>query len=84
MAISTSQFSVGTTRSLIVADDLFPESVNFHSASGTIYIGGADVTTSNGYRLDNGDKLTLDNHDNPIYAVTSSGTATLYVLVISK
>ena len=84
MTISTVQHSIGTTRSVIVADDLFPESVYLHSASGTLYIGGADVTTANGYRLDNGDKLTLDNHDNPIYAVTSSGTATLYVLVVTK
>ena len=84
MTIKTTQFSVTTTPAVIVADDLFPEAVYLHSASGTLYIGGSDVTTSNGYRLDNGDKLTLDNHDNPIYAVTSSGTATLYCLVVSK
>ena len=84
MTIATSQLSIGTTRSVVVADDLFPEAVYLHSASGTIYVGGADVTTANGYRMDNGDKLTIDNHDNPIYAITSSGTATLYVMVISK
>ena len=84
MTIKTTQFSVTTTPAVIVADDLFPEAVYLHSASGTLYIGGSDVTTSNGYRLDNGDKLTLDNHDNPIYAVTASGTATLYCLVVSK
>ena len=84
MTIKTTQFSVTTTPAVIVADDLFPEAVYLHSASGTLYIGGSDVTTSNGYRLDNGDKLTLDNHDNPIYAVTSSGTAILYCLVVSK
>jgi hypothetical protein len=84
MTISTSQLSIGTTRSVVVADDLFPESVHLHSASGTLYIGGSDVTAANGFRLDNGDKVTIDNHDNPIYAITSSGTSTLYVLVISK
>ena len=84
MTITSAQLSIGTTRSVVVADDLFPEQVHLHSSSGTLYIGGADVTTANGYRLDNGDKVIIDNHDNPIYAITSSGTATLYVLVISK
>ena len=52
-----------------------------HSASGALYIGGADLSLANGYRLDNGDKLTLRVGDHSaLYAMTSSGTATLYVL----
>ena len=84
MTISSAQYNVGTTRSVVVADDLFPEEVHLHSSSGTLYIGGPDVTAANGYRLDNGDKVVLQNHDNPVYAITSSGTSTLGVLVIQK
>jgi hypothetical protein len=84
MTISSAQYSVGTTRSVVIADDLFPEEVHFHSGSGTVYIGGADVTVANGYRMDNGDKVVLQNHDNPVYAITSSGTAILYVLIVQK
>jgi hypothetical protein len=55
--------------------------VYLHSASGTLYIGGADLTTANGYKLDNGDKLTMMVGDQEaLYAITTSGTATLYVL----
>jgi hypothetical protein len=84
MTISSAQYTIGTTRSVIIADDLFPEEVHLHSGSGTIYVGGADVTAANGYRMDNGDKVVLQNHDNPVYAITSSGTAILYVLIVQK
>ena len=67
-----------------MANDLAAEEVHFHSGSGTLYIGGADVTAANGYRLDNGDKVVIQNHSNAIYAITSAGTATLYTLVIQK
>jgi hypothetical protein len=84
MTISSAQYTITTTRSVVVADDLFPEEVHLHSSSGTLYIGGADLTAANGYRLDNGDKVVLQNHDNPVYAITSSGTSTLGVLIVQK
>jgi hypothetical protein len=84
MPISSSQTSVGTTATLLVASDAQAEQVNFHSSSGIIYIGASDVTSSTGYKMDNGDKVVLQNHETPIYGITSSGTATMSVLVISK
>jgi hypothetical protein len=42
------------------------------------------VTTDNGYRLDSGDQIVLDNHTNPIHAVATSGNHVVYVLVIQK
>jgi hypothetical protein len=68
----------------VVAEDNAAEEVHFHSSSGTLYIGGADVTVANGYRMDNGDKAVIQNHGNTIYAVTSSGTSNLSTLVIQK
>jgi hypothetical protein len=74
-------YTVSTTASVVVAANIAYQSVYLHSASGTLYIGGADLTTANGYKLDNGDKLTIMVGDQEaLYAITTSGTATLYVL----
>ena len=77
-------FSVGTTASVVVPALIGDQSVYLHSASGTLYIGGTNLTTANGYRMDNGDKTIIQNHGNAIYAVTSAGTANLSTLVIQK
>ena len=78
---STSQKTVTTTASVVVPSMIGDQSVYLHSSSGTLYIGGADLTTANGYRLDNGDKLTIMVGDHEaLYAITSSGTANLYVM----
>lgn len=74
-------YTVATTKAIVVPQEIGDQSVYLHSASGTLYIGGADLTAANGYRMDNGDKLSLmvgDHQD--LYAITSAGTATLYVL----
>lgn len=74
-------YTVTTTASIVVPALIGDQSAYLHSASGTLYIGGADLTTANGYRLDNGDKLSLLIGDHEaLYAITTSGTATLYVL----
>lgn len=74
-------FTVTTGAAIVVPAEIGDQMAYLHSASGTLYIGGADLTAANGYRLDNGDKLSLMVGDHQaLYAVTSSGTATLYVL----
>lgn len=74
-------YSVTTTASIVVPALIGDQSCYLHSASGTLYIGGADLTTANGYRLDNNDKLSVVIGDHEaLYAITTSGTATLYVL----
>ena len=84
MPISSSQTSVTTAATLLVSGDAVAEGVYLHSSSGTIYLGGSDVTSSNGYKMDNGDKLTIHNHESPIYAIAGSGTGTMQVLVVTK
>ena len=84
MTISSANYTVTTTASIVVPIDNAAEEVHFHSSSGTLYLGGADVTSSNGYKMDSGDKTIVQNHGNAIYAVTSSGTATLSTLIIQK
>ena len=73
--------TVTTTAAIVVSADIADQTVWLHSSSGTLYIGGADLTVANGYRLDNGDKISINVGDyQALYAITSSGTATLYVL----
>jgi hypothetical protein len=76
----TVQVSVTSTATLILAANRADQVVSLHSSSGITYIGGSTVTTATGYRLDNGDKLTVQLSDNEsLYAITSSGTATMMV-----
>lgn len=83
MAVSSAVYTVTTTPSVIYIGDGATKTY-LHSSSGTCYLGASDVTSSTGYQMDNGDKLTIETHESSIYAVTSSGTTTLKVLVISK
>ena len=84
MAITSAQYTVGTTASLIVADTVAAEEVHLHTSGGLLYVGDAGVTTANGLRLDSGDKITFNTHTGPMYAVTNTGTTTVYVAVIEK
>ena len=83
MPISSSQVTVTTSPTLLVAGDGVAEGVYLHSKH-TVYLGGSDVTSSTGYQMDNGDKLTIHNHESPIYAIAGSGTGTMQVLVVTK
>jgi len=78
---NTSQVTVTTTATLLVTANRADQSVYLHSSSGVIYVGGAGVTTSTGYRMDNGDKLTMQLSDNEsLYGIASSGTPTMMVM----
>jgi hypothetical protein len=69
---SSAQATVTTTAAVVVPASPFDQTVLLH----------ASVTSSNGYRLDNGDKIVLPVGDHEaLYAVTSSGTATLYIYI---
>jgi hypothetical protein len=83
MAITSASITVTTTPTLIYLGDGATTSY-LHSSSGTCYLGNADVTTSTGYQMDNGDKLTVDTHETSLYALTSTGTTVVKVLVVSK
>jgi predicted transcriptional regulator len=84
VAITTAQYSITTTASVIVADSVAAEEVHLHTSGGLLYVGDAGVTTANGLKLDSGDKITFNTHTGPMYAVTNTGTTTVYVAVIEK
>lgn len=82
MAITSAQIQVGTTPTLIHLGD-GATSVYLH-AMGIMYLGDSTVTTSTGYKMDTGDKLTVETHETSLYAIVGNGTTELDVLVISK
>lgn len=80
MPIST-QVTITTTASVIVSASSYRNIYLHNLGGGAIYLGGSNVTTSNGYKLDNGDKLSLIIGDvEALYGVAASGTHTLAVL----
>ena len=84
MGISTRQVTVTTAAMALVDATQEAEMVYLHSSSGTCYVGNSDVTSSTGYKMDNGDKITIENKANGIWAITASGTVTMQVLAIGK
>jgi hypothetical protein len=84
MGISTRQVTVGTTATALVDATAEAEMVYLHSSSGQCFIGNSDLTTSTGYHMDNGDKITIENKANGIWAITASGTVTMMVMAVGK
>lgn len=82
MGISTRQVTVGITATALVDATAEAEMVYLHSSSGTCFVGNSDVTSSIGYKMDNGDKITINNKANGLWAITSSGTVTMQVMAI--
>ena len=83
MGISTRQVTVTTSPTILVDNTAEAEEVHLHAAGGqVVYIGDSDVTTTSGFRMDSGEKLTLQNKNNPIYGVTNAGTTVVQVLVV--
>ena len=79
---TSAQVSVTTTAIVIVPATNFDQTANLHNlGGGAIYLGGSDVTTANGYKFDNGEKLTVTVGDREaLYAIAASGTHTVAVL----
>jgi len=79
---TSAQVEVSTEAVVIVPKSDFDQTAILHNlGGGPIYLGGPNVTTSNGYKLDNGDKLTVPVGDHEaLYAVADNGTHTVAVL----
>ena len=79
---TSAQISVGTTATLLVAANIMDQTVWLHNlGAGAVYLGGANVTTSNGYKMDNGDKMQVPVGDHEgLYGITASGTYSVAVL----
>lgn len=85
--ITSAQVSVGTTATLLVTADTDGCHVFVHNKTGTVaYLGGDDVTSSNGMGIDSGAgpvEITLPANAK-LYGITNSGTVTVQVLKIGN
>ena len=87
---NSAQISVGTTATLLVASSIFHQTAYLHNLAGggggggnhPIFLGGPNVTTANGYKLNSGASLTLmvENYD-ALYAICATGTVDVSVLI---
>jgi hypothetical protein len=78
---TSAQVTITTAASIIASANSYKTIYLHNLGGGAIYLGGSNVTTSNGYKLDNGDKLTLIIGDTEaLYGVAASGTHTVAVL----
>lgn len=83
MAVVAAQVNVGTTATLLSADEgRDGSSVLVQAPSGvTLYVGGSGVTTTTGFPVPPGQTLSVDLPSfDAIYGVLASGSATASVL----
>lgn len=84
--VASAVLTITTTASLVVQADTDGCRVMLHhSGGGSVYLGGSDVTTSNGYQLMNADghiELVLPPNAT-LYAV-SAGSEPLQVLKVGQ
>jgi CBS domain-containing protein len=79
---TSAQVTVTTTATLLVAANIMDQTVWLHNlGGGVVYLGDANVTTANGYKMDNGDKMQVPVGDNEgLYGIVASGTHTMAIL----
>jgi hypothetical protein len=83
MAVTSANYTITTTPSQVFMGN-GATNVYLHSSSGTCFLGDSNVTPTTGYQMDSGDKLVLSTHESAIYAVTSTGTTIVKVLIVTK
>lgn len=73
--------TVTTTATLLIAADNQARTCYLHSGSGSVYVGGSDVTSSTGLHLENGTTIELFvPSKETVYGITSAATQTMRVL----
>lgn len=85
--VSSAQISVTSTATLIVNADTDGCRILVHNKTGTVvYLGGSDVTSSNGMGVDSGAgpvEITLPANAK-LYGITASSSTTVQVLKIGN
>lgn len=78
---TSKQITITTTPTVIVPANIADQTALLHATNDALYVGGSDLTTSNGYLVDSKDKLTIPVGDHEgLYGVVASGTTTVSVL----
>lgn len=86
MSVSSAQVTALTTPTLLVQADTDGCRVVIHKEQNhSIYLGGADVTTGNGFLFDHDGTVDISLPANAkLYACSTSGTETCYVMKIGN
>ena len=75
------QITVTTTPTVLVPANIADQTALVHATNDALFIGGADLTTANGYLVDQKDKITVQVGDHEgLYGVVASGTTSVSVL----
>jgi len=66
----------------IISSVNYEQTINAHNSSGNnMYLGGSDVSTSNGFHLPNNtDVVILVQQDNELWGIMATGTGSIHVL----
>ena len=83
MPLSSSQVTVTTSPTLLVAGETNPVLVHLHLLDNTdnVYLGNSAVTTSTGLRLTKQDSFEINlAPGNSLYAIITTSTATVSVI----
>jgi len=83
MPLTSSQVTVTTSPTLLVAGDSNPVLVHLHLHDNTdnVYLGNSAVTTSTGLRLTKQDSFEINlMPGNALYAIITTSTATISVI----
>lgn len=86
MAITSSQKTALTTPTLLIRADSDGCRVVIHKEQNhAIYLGGSDVTTSNGFLFDHDGTVDVSLRANDeLYACSTSGTEVVFILTIGN
>jgi len=79
------QVTITTSPTLIVGTNNTHRIIHIHGSSGAFFIGGSDVTSSTGFKIDNGEKISFQlTPADTMYGITSSGTAACGFFVTNR
>lgn len=78
---TSAQYSINSTATKIAQSSGAPLEVHLHCAAGAVYLDGSGVTTSNGFKLDNGQTMTITLADNESLWAIAATSSTLYALI---
>jgi len=80
--MKSSLITIATTPTLIIEKDDLNRTIYIHNAGGAkIYVGGSDVTTSNGFHIGNGESQEFFLREKErLYGCVASGTNEIILL----
>ena len=77
---SSAQVTVTSTPTLLAKTNGAPMKIHLHCAAGAVYLDSAGVTTSTGYKLDNGQTMTVTLTTNEELWAVAATSSTLYTM----